>query len=102
MTLYADGKKALGICDICGFSYKLRQLKSVVRNRVKTGLLACPTCWDEDHPQYELSRLRIEDAQAIRDPRTDKVEYNSVRGIIIIATPVVAVGFLGPVTVTTS
>ena len=33
-TRYASAKKALGVCDICGFTYKLRELKTVVvKNR---------------------------------------------------------------------
>lgn len=102
MTLYANGKKALGICDVCGFTYKLRQLKDVVRNRVRTGLKACPSCWEDDHPQYELSRIRIEDAQAIRDPRPDYAERASLRGITIDVSTVVGIAFLDPVTVTTT
>ena len=81
MTLYASGKNALAICDICGLSYKLRQLKKIVRNRVQTNLKACPKCWEEDHPQNDLGRYRVEDAQAIRDSRPDFAELPDVRGM---------------------
>ena len=35
---YAAGKKAIGICDRCGFTYKLKDLKYEVQDQKKTGL----------------------------------------------------------------
>lgn len=37
----------------------------------KTGLLVCPECWDEDHPQNQLGRFPVDDPQALRNPRPD-------------------------------
>ena len=100
MSTYAAGKKALGICDVCGFQYKLKQLKVVVRNRVPTGLLACPSCWDEQHPQEDLGLYRVVDAQSVRNPRPDNAEYAQSRGITIQVVAVVAIGSVESVGVT--
>jgi len=81
MTLYARGHNAKGICDVCGFVYKLRELKNITRNRSRTNIRACPECWEEDHPQNELGRFPVRDAQALRDPRSDIAERDASRGI---------------------
>ena len=68
---FASGKYAWGMCDICGERYKLFELKSVTVRAKATGLLACPTCWDEDHPQNFLDRYVTNDPQALRYARPD-------------------------------
>lgn len=68
---YAGGKFALGICDICGFSYKLRLLKKVVVRQRQTETMACPTCWDEDHPQNMQGMYPVFDPEALENPRPD-------------------------------
>ena len=35
--MYAQGKKALGICDRCGFSFKLNNLKYEILDSKRTG-----------------------------------------------------------------
>jgi hypothetical protein len=62
---------ALGQCDICGFHYRLNQLKAVIFDQRPTGSLACPTCWDLDNPQLQLGRMKIYDPQSLRNPRPD-------------------------------
>ena len=52
---FASSKNALAMCDVCGFQYKLRQLKDLVRKGVSTNIKAYP----------------VDDPQAIRDPRPD-------------------------------
>ena len=47
---YASSKNVLAICDVCGFQYKLRELRSVITRGRDTNIKACPECWDEDHP----------------------------------------------------
>jgi hypothetical protein len=43
-------RKTLGICDVCGFRYRLRDLK-----KTSYGSMVCPTDFDrydlENHPQ---------------------------------------------------
>ena len=70
-TKFASGKKAFGFCDLCGFRYKLKQLKSLVRKGVDTNIKACPSCWNGDHPQNKLGEFPVYDPQALRDPRPD-------------------------------
>ena len=45
---YASGKKALAICDRCGFRYRLHELK-----KEWNGLKTCPNCFETKHPQLE-------------------------------------------------
>lgn len=68
---FASKKRALGVCDICGQQYPLKKLKEVIVKQKKTNLLACPPCWDEDHPQLMLGMYPVYDAQAIENPRPD-------------------------------
>lgn len=68
---FAAGKKAIAVCDRCGFQYLLKELKpetvklKVVHNRV------CPACWTPDHPQLQLGMYPVDDPQALRTPRPD-------------------------------
>ena len=39
--MYAVGKKALGDCDRCGFTYKLNNLKYEVQDSIRNGLRVC-------------------------------------------------------------
>lgn len=68
---FAVGKKALGICDRCGFQYKLNKLKSETVAGVSAGNRVCTTCFDIDHPQLLLNKRPVVDAQALKDPRPD-------------------------------
>lgn len=69
MASYAEGRKAFGFCDRCGFRYDLKDLKTETVNLATTNLLVCPECWDPDHPQNMLGRVRVDDPQALRNPR---------------------------------
>lgn len=82
MSDYAIGKNALGLCDRCGWTYKLKELKYQYENLEKTGLRVCPTCLDVDHPQLRLSDLDPRDPQGLLDPRIDigRVESTSLAG----------------------
>lgn len=68
---FTVGKKAFGFCDICAQRYALKKLKVVVVKTKPTNLLACPSCWDPDHPQLKLGMYPIDDPQALRTPRPD-------------------------------
>lgn len=68
---FASGKKAIAICDVCGFQYKLKELRNLVVKTKITNILACPTCWVPDQPQLMLGTFPIEDPQALRNPRPD-------------------------------
>lgn len=76
---YASTKHALGICDVCGFQYKLKELRTTVVKGRDTNIKACKTCWDPDQPQLSLGEFRIDDPQALRDPRPDSAELEASR-----------------------
>jgi hypothetical protein len=125
---FASGKIAIAICDRCGFRFRLRELKELVVKTKKVNLLVCPACWDPDHPQLQLGMYPVDDPQALRNPRPDSTYlqsgamsdgsigegsrdiqwgWNPVGGgnnIVSGGTPsdLVANGFIGTVTVTTS
>lgn len=83
MSAFAAGKRALGICDRCGFAYKLHDLRPTVVNRKETGLLVCNTCWESDHPQNAQGRYPIRDAQALRNARPDTSDLRNSRGSFV-------------------
>ena len=72
---FASGKNAIAECDICGFRYKLSDLKQVIVKLIPTDILACCECWDPDHPQLQLGMYPVEDPQAIENPRPDFSGY---------------------------
>ena len=72
MAKFAAGKKAFGFCDICGFRAKIRDMKAVIVKRQDTGLLACKSCWDKDHPQNMQGEYPVTDAEALRVSRPDQ------------------------------
>ena len=74
MARFAAGKKSFALCDRCGQRFPYQQLKPEVENRKPNGLRVCPPCFDEDHPQLQLGRVKVIDAQALRHPRPDRVE----------------------------
>lgn len=68
---FASGKKAIAECDVCGQRYKLKQLRQLVIKTKVTNILACPECWNPDHPQLQLGMYPVDDPQALRNPRPD-------------------------------
>jgi|TARA_E500000318_G_C3561598_1_gene213701 hypothetical protein len=117
---FASNKIAIAECDICGFQYKLRELRNLIVKDRDTNLKACIECWEPDHPQLKLGEFPVDDPQAIRDPRPDRSlgasGDNSSRDIYwgwnpvggganpynLTPNPLQAVGAVGDVTVTTS
>ena len=69
--MYAKGKYTLGNCDRCGLQYLLNDLKFEVENGFVTKRRTCPECYDPDHPQNFIGRLRINDPQSVKDARPD-------------------------------
>lgn len=70
--MYAQGKKALGLCDRCGQSFLLNELKKEWQ-----GLKTCLFCYDPKQPQLE-PRRNVSDAISLRQPRPDIIEALSV------------------------
>jgi hypothetical protein len=104
-TRFASAKKALGVCDICGFTYRLRELKNLIVKNRDTNMKACPECWNPDQPQLMLGSFPVDDPQALRNPRPDTNQYASSRAQIVPVRSVVdsggtvGTGFIGQVTI---
>lgn len=96
---FASGKRALGVCDICGFVYKLRTLRDVYVKRRNTNLKACSSCWDVDHPQLQVVDINFNDPQALRDPRSDTSTFAQSRAVITPVYTLVAAASVGSVMV---
>ena len=123
---FASGKNSIAECDRCGQRFKLTELKKEVKKTKLYNLLVCHQCWDPDHPQLQLGMFPVDDPQAVRNPRRDSTYYQSgitstgsigggsrqiqwgwnpvggSRSFDAALTPndLVAVGFVGTVTVT--
>ena len=78
-TKFASAKNSIAQCDICGQRFKLKELKVVVVNTKATNIKACRECWSPDHPQLQLGRYPVNDAQAVRDPRPDHAATDGSR-----------------------
>ena len=74
---YALGKKALGDCDRCGFTYKLNDLKYEIEDGIRNGLRVCDDCLDIDHPQLKIGEVDTADNQSLFNPRPDRGEKSS-------------------------
>jgi hypothetical protein len=68
---FASSIRALGLCDRCGFTFRLNQLQREMYDRRENGLLTCPSCTDIDHPQLQLGLVSVDDPQSLQDPRPD-------------------------------
>ncbi len=79
MSAWAKGMKSFGFCDRCGFRYPLVDLKSERVIGVKVNNRVCPRCFDPDHEQNFLFRVRTDDRGALKDPRPDLGQEESRR-----------------------
>jgi hypothetical protein len=68
---FSSGKFSIAECDVCGQRYKLKQLKPLVIKTKQINVMACPECWNPDHPQLQLGMYPVDDPQAVRNPRRD-------------------------------
>ena len=104
---FASTQKAIGECDICGFRFKLRELRNIITRGRDTNTKACTECWSSDHPQNRQGMYPVDDPQAIRDPRPDFAGYATSRAQIYSGSQSNKLSFVastavGQVTVTTS
>lgn len=72
MGAYASGKYAFGFCDLTGFRYPIKQLVPQIVNGRPTGFLVGKDVNSPDQPQLKLGRIRMNDPQALRNPRPDQ------------------------------
>lgn len=98
---YTSNPKTPGICDVCGFRYRLNRLKHLVADGRQTGTKACPSCWTPDQPQLQVGKTPVVDPQTVREPRVDTgLPASRTVAVNVIG---VAVGIdLGKVTVSTT
>jgi hypothetical protein len=68
---FASGKVAIAICDICGFQFKLKELRTQIVKLKPVNDRVCPECWSPDHPQLQLGMYPVDDPQALRNSRRD-------------------------------
>jgi hypothetical protein len=68
---FSSGRHSIAQCDVCGFRFKLKQLKALTIKRTQTNILACPECWNPTHPQLFLGETPVNDPQAVRNPRPE-------------------------------
>lgn len=126
---FASGKYAIAQCDRCNFRYKLKDLKRLIIKTKNINILVCHECWEPDQPQLLLGMYPVDDPQAVRNPRPDSPSYyvggtdvdgystggsriiqwgwNPVGGARLFDTGLtpnnlIAEGYIGTVTVTTS
>jgi len=103
MSAYARGKHAFGICDRSGFRYKLSDLVWEIQNGKKTGFRVGKDIVDPDQPQNFLGRVKINDPQALQDPRPDYAPGNGLFGWNPVWNPLQdMVSSVGTVTVVTT
>ena len=95
---FASGKIAIAECDVCGFRYKLRELKALIIKTKNVNVLACPECWNPDQPQLQLGMYPIDDPQALRNPRPDFAGYPQSRGQVVETLALTVTTFVGQVT----
>lgn len=103
---YAKETYALGLCDRCQQRYKLKELKYETTNFKRTNRRVCADCFDIDHEQFRLTKIRVADGFPLRDARpqidTDQ-GYNWRDMFGNVTAPIYkisAVGAVGKVTVT--
>ena len=68
---FANGAYAAALCDRCAFRYPLSKLKKLVIKDALTNLKVCPECWEASHPQLRIGEQKIDDPQALYEPRPD-------------------------------
>lgn len=100
---FARGTHALGECDRCGLVYPLHELRPEIYNRRVVRNRVCPDCFDPDHPQLQVGVHVVADAEAVRDPRPQRLpaDINNIRWGWNPVYSLSARGELGTVTVTT-
>ena len=68
---FANGTKAIAICDRCGFQFRLKELRTLIIKTKNVNIKVCKECWEPDQPQLQLGMYPVDDPQALRNPRPD-------------------------------
>jgi hypothetical protein len=72
--------RTIGLCDRCGFEYKLNSFVKQVVARKATNTLVCGYCLDEDQPQWFPARVVSGDPTPIPNARPDPSEAELASG----------------------
>jgi hypothetical protein len=99
---FATGKFAWGVCDVCGMSFKLRELRGTTVRGNPTGILSCPDCWDLDHPQNFLPYAITTDPEALRVARPESYVQSRRLPCVIPIYGLAAQTFVGQAEVATT
>jgi len=82
---YALGKFALGLCDRCGFEYKLNDLRKEWNN-----LKTCPECFEPKAPQLTPTPV-VTDSEALYNPRPNN-DLEVGEGFVVVTYTNIAKG----------
>ena len=74
---FANGTRAIAICDRCGFQFKLKELRTLIVKTKNINVLVCNECWEPDQPQLQLGMYPVSDPQGLRNPRRDNTYVQS-------------------------
>ena len=112
---FASSRNAIAMCDVCGFQYKLRELRTLFVKGIEANIKACPECWNPSQPQLMLGTFPVDDPQAIQNPRppghldsSRNIQWgwnpvgDAVNNFNLSPNNLSATGAVGEVTVTTS
>lgn len=77
MSSFSSEKNAIGICDRCGLTYKLAELKHESKNYKLSSIRVCTDCFDIQNPQGLSNLFNGSDGGSLRDPRPDTGEEAS-------------------------
>lgn len=68
---FAVGRKAIALCERCGFECKYQDLREEYKRGLPQGNAICPRCYDPDHPQEWAGQDTLVDHEALYDPRPE-------------------------------
>ena len=114
MARYASAKIAVAECDVCGFRYRLKELKNLIQKGRDTNIKACLNVGIQTNHNLGWE-FPVDDPQALRDPRPDfagresrKIQWgwnpvgNGNNPFDLTDNDLVGTGSVGSVTVTTT
>lgn len=78
MPQYSSGRESYFLCDRCGLPWDYLEAKTEIENGKPKHNKVCSDCWDADHPQYFVNRIKPVDAMALKDPRPDRSDFTSM------------------------
>lgn len=85
---FANGQKALALCDRCSQRFRLGELRKLVIKDAQTNIKVCKGCWEPSHPQLRVGEVKVEDPQALYEPRPDSSKKASTDAINFGGQPV--------------